>query len=140
MNADQKVLAYRVVTGGVLTVGLALDLASLLWSMEDIGRVVFTAAGEIVLSIWFFAAFVLSLLARPHIEFRSVAGSVFHAVITFYMLALTIMHGVNNLLLNNLAWYLKTFSGPIYPYVAGAVLIAMLVFTLTRRCRPAPTA
>ena len=56
------------------------------------------------------------------------------------MLALTIMHGVNNLLLNNLAWYLKTFSGPVYPYAAGAVLVAMLVFTVTRRSRFAPEA
>jgi hypothetical protein len=135
MNPQQKVLAYKAVTGGVLAVGFALDLASLFWTMEQIGSVAFTATGEIILSIWFFAAFVLSLLARPHIEFRSLASSIFHGVITFYMLALTIMHGVNNLLFGNLAWYLKTFSGPVYPYAAGVVLLAMLVFTLSRRAK-----
>ena len=61
-------------------------------------------------------------------------------MIVFYMLALTLMHGVNNLLLNNLGWYLKTFSGPVYPYMAGAVLLAMIAFTATRRAKPEPMA
>jgi hypothetical protein len=135
MSSGKLVGWYKAVTGGVLTVGLVLDVASLLWSMEEIGRVAFTPLGEIILSLWFFAAFVLGVTTYSAMDLRSVPAKVFQAIIVFYMLALTLMHGVNNLILNNLGWYLKTFSGPVYPYVAGAVLLTMLVFTLTRRAQ-----
>jgi hypothetical protein len=138
MTGAGKVLAYKLVTTGVLLVGFGLDIASLFWSMEEIGQVVFTPLGETILSLWFLTAFVLGVLSFRHVHHPNLPSRVFLAVIVFYMLALALMHGVNNLLLNNLGWYLKTFSGPVYPYVAGAVLLGMIVFTATRRAKPEP--
>jgi hypothetical protein len=128
------------VTTGVLLVGFGLDVASLFWSMEEIGQVVFTPLGEAILSLWFLAAFILGVISFRHVHHANLPSRVFHTVIVFYMLALTLMHGVNNLLLNNLGWYLKTFSGPVYPYMAGAVLLAMIAFTARRRAKPEPMA
>ena len=138
MTGEGKVLAYKLVTTGVLLVGFGLDIASLFWSMEEIGRVAFTPLGETILSLWFLTAFILGVLSFRHVLHANLPSRLFQAVIVFYMLALTLMHGVNNLLLNNLGWYLKTFSGPVYPYVAGAVLLGMIVFTATRRAKPEP--
>jgi hypothetical protein len=140
MTGEAKVLAYKLVTTGVLLVGFGLDVASLFWSMEEIGQVVFTPLGESILSLWFLAAFILGVISFRHVHHANLPSRVFHTVIVFYMLALTLMHGVNNLLLNNLGWYLRTFSGPVYPYVAGAVLLAMILFTATRRAKPEPMA
>ena len=40
MTGEAKVLAYKLVTTGVLLVGFGLDVASLFWSMEEIGQMV----------------------------------------------------------------------------------------------------
>ncbi len=138
MTGKSKVRAYKLVTTGVLLVGFGLDIASLFWSMEEIGRLVFTPLGETILSLWFLAAFILGVISFRHVHHANVVSRIFQAAIVLYMLALTLMHLVNNLLLNNLGWYLKTFSGPVYPYVAGAVLLTMVLFTATRRAEPGP--
>jgi hypothetical protein len=87
-----RVGAYKPVTTGVLLVGLGLDVASLRWSMEEIGAVVFTPLGETILSLWFLAAFFLGVLAFRHVNLPNVPSRVFQAVIVFYMLALAAMH------------------------------------------------
>ena len=57
-------------------------------------------------------------------------------VVTFYMFMLTMAHGVNNLLLDNVAAYTRIFSGPFYMYPAMVLLTGLTIIIASL---PAPT-
>ena len=46
MSGRRIVAAYRLVTVGVLLVGLALDLGGIVWGVEPVARTLFTAPVE----------------------------------------------------------------------------------------------
>jgi hypothetical protein len=51
--------AHKVVTAGILIVGAYFNVTALFFGMDLVVARFFTTTGEIVLTTWFFAAFVL---------------------------------------------------------------------------------
>lgn len=135
MKRNGIVHAYRLVTVGVLLVGLGLDLAGILWGVGPVALTLFTPPVEAFLTLWFLSAFVLGVAAFRHLDLPTLPARIFQVVITAYMLALALMHGVNNLLLDNIDRYVALFGGGFYPYAALVVLLAMTIFTATRRAK-----
>lgn len=127
--------AYKIVTAGILAVGATFNIASLFVGMEAVAATVFTTTGEIVLTGWFFLAFVLGVAAEFMVPAKTLAARIVRRVITFYMLMLTLAHGINNLLLDNVALYVRIFSGPLYTYTAIVLLCGLCIFILAQ---PAP--
>jgi hypothetical protein len=118
---------HKLVTAGILTVGALFNVVALFRGMDYVVNTYFTIAGEIVLTGWFFAAFVLGVLSLFLVPLEPRWRRVVRRVVTVYMFMLMLMHGVNNLLLQNQDGYGEVFSGPFYTYPALVVLIALAV-------------
>ncbi len=118
---------HKLVTAGILTVGALFNVVSLFRGMDYVVHAYFTTAGEIVLTSWFFAAFALGVLAGRIVPLQPRWRRVIRRVVTVYMFLLTLVHGVNNLLLHNQEGYAEIFSGPFYTYPALVVLTGLAI-------------
>jgi hypothetical protein len=135
-NATSLFLIHKIVTAGILAVGAFLNIASLFVGMDAIAATFFTTTGELVLTTWFFLAFVLGVASELIVPVENRAVRVVRRIITVYMLMLTLAHGINNLLLDNAALYAKIFSGPFYTYPAIVLLCGLSFFVAVQ---PAPS-
>jgi hypothetical protein len=149
MNTDYWL--HKLFTAGILTVGALFNVIALFRGMDHVVNTYFTTAGEIVLTSWFFAAFVLGVVAEFLVPLEPRWRRVVRRVVTVYMFLLVLAHGVNNLLLQNQDGYGEVFSGPFYTYPALVVLtgLAVVIASLPRpkaapqasggdRLKPAP--
>ena len=118
---------HKVVTAGILTVGALFNVISLFRGMDYVVENYFTTAGEIILTSWFFAAFVLGVMAIRRVPLEPRWRRVVRRVVTVYMFLLTLMHGVNNMLMHNQDGYGEIFSGPFYTYPALVVLTGLAI-------------
>jgi hypothetical protein len=118
---------HKVFTAGILTVGALFNVIALFRGMDYVVDTFFTTVGEIVLTSWFFAAFILGVLAELLVPLDPRWRRVVRRVVTVYMFMLTLAHGVNNLLMQNEDGYGEVFSGPFYTYPALVVLIGLAV-------------
>jgi len=119
--------AHKVVTAGILIVGAYFNVTALFFGMDLVVARFFTTTGEIVLTTWFFAAFVLGVLAEFLVPVQAHWQRVVRRVLTVYMFLLVLAHGVNNLLLQNVDGYAAIFSGPFYTYPAIVILIGLAI-------------
>ena len=124
-------LGPQLVTTAILLVGASLNVAALIFGMPAVAAVAFSVPGEIILTAGFLAALVLGVLSEFRVPLPALWQRIIRRIVTFYMLMLTLAHGVNNLLLRNVELYAKTFSGPLYTYTALVMLTALAIFTLT---------
>jgi hypothetical protein len=118
---------HKLVTAGILAVGTLLNVTALFRGMDYVVQTYFTTAGEIVLTAWFFAAFILGAMAEFMVPLAPRWRRVVRRVVTVYMFLLVLAHGVNNLLLQNQDGYGEVFSGPFYTYPALVVLTGLAV-------------
>ena len=128
---------HKLVTAGILTVGALFNVVALLRGMDYVVQTYFTTTGEIVLTSWFFAAFVLGVMAEFLVPLEPRWRRVVRRVVCVYMFLLTLMHGVNNLLMHNQDGYGEIFSGPFYTYPALVVLTGLAIVIASF---PRPTA
>ena len=137
MNTQAPALywAHKIATASILAVGAYFNITALFFGMDLVAATFFTTAGETVLTAWFFTAFVTGLLAEFYVPLENRALRVVRRIVTFYMFMLTLAHGVNNLLLDNVEAYTRIFSGPVYTYTAMVLLIALAIVTASL---PAP--
>jgi hypothetical protein len=126
--------AHKVVTAGILVVGAYFNVTALFFGMDLVVATFFTTTGEIVLTTWFFVAFLLGVLAEFLVPVEPRWRRVVRRAMTVYMFLLTLAHGINNLLLQNLEDYAEIFSGPFYTYPAIVVLtgLAIVIASLPR--------
>jgi hypothetical protein len=122
---------HKVVTASILVVGASLNVAALIVGMDTVAATAFSIPGEIILTAWFLLALILGVLAEFRVPLAALWQRIVRRIVTFYMLMLTLAHGVNNLLLRNVEMYAKTFSGPLYTYTALVMLTALAIFILT---------
>lgn len=127
---------YKVVMIGILLVGTALDLALLSVGPGPLVNYVFTPLGELILTLWMATALVLGVMVYPHLDLHRRVTRTVQQILLAYFVLLVLMHGVNNLLLGNVAGYLAAFSAPAYPYIATAVLLSAAMFTAGLRQKP----
>jgi hypothetical protein len=118
---------HKLFTAGILTVGALFNVIALFRGMDHVVNTYFTTAGEIVLTGWFFTAFVLGVLAEFLVPLEPRWRRVVRRVMTVYMFLLTLAHGVNNLLLQNQDGYGEVFSGPFYTYPALVMLTGLAI-------------
>lgn len=128
--------AHKIVTAGILATGTFFNLCALFFGMELVAKTFFTFTGETILTAWFFSAFVLGVAAEFTVPLANRTLRIVRRVVTFYMFMLTMMHGVNNILLDNVAFYTRVFSGPFYMYPALLVLGGLTIFVASL---PVPT-
>jgi len=127
--------AHKITTSSILAVGAYFNISALFFGMDLVAATFFTTTGEMILTAWFFLAFVTGVLAEFYVPLANRALRVARRVVTIYMLMLTLAHGVNNLLLGNAAAYAKVFSGPFYTYPAIVLLTALAILVASL---PAP--
>jgi hypothetical protein len=121
--------AHKIVTAGILATGTFFNVCALFFGMDLVARTFFTLSGELVLTAWFFSAFILGVAAELKVPLANRPSRIVRRIVTIYMFMLTMMHGVNNILLDNVAFYTKVFSGPFYMYPALLVLGGLTIFT-----------
>jgi hypothetical protein len=135
--------AHKIITASILAVGAYFNVTALFFGMDLVAATFFTTTGETILTAWFFAAFVTGVLAEFNVSLENRALRIVRRVVTFYMFMLTMAHGVNNLLLDNVEAYTRIFSGPVYTYTAIVLLTALAIVTAslparTRSVMPPP--
>jgi hypothetical protein len=118
---------HKLFTAGILAVGALFNVIALFRGMDHVVDTYFTITGEIVLTGWFFVAFVLGVLALFLVPLEPRWRRVVRRVVTVYMFLLMLLHGVNNLLLQNQDGYGEVFSGPFYTYPALVVLTGLAI-------------
>jgi hypothetical protein len=118
---------HKLFTVGILVVGALFNVIALFRGMDYVVDNYFTTAGEIVLTSWFFAAFLLGVTAEFLVPLEPRWRRVVRRVMTVYMFLLTLAHGVNNLLLQNQDGYGEVFSGPFYTYPALVMLTGLAI-------------
>jgi hypothetical protein len=130
---------HKLFTAGILAVGALFNVIALFRGMDYVVHTYFTTAGEIALTSWFFAAFILGVLAEFLVPLEPRWRRVIRRVVCVYMFLLTLMHGVNNLAMQNQDGYGEIFSGPFYTYPALVVLTGLaIVIASFPRPRAAP--
>ena len=128
MNSTLAVFwAHKIATVSILAVGAYFNVTALFFGMDLVAQTFFTTTGETILTAWFFVAFVTGGMAELVVPIENRALRIMRRVVTIYMAMLTLVHGVNNLLLDNAATYAKIFSGPFYTYPAIVVLIGLAI-------------
>lgn len=132
--------AHKVVTTGILITGTYFNVTALFFGMDLVASTFFTTPGEIVLTTMFFTGFVLGVLAERYVAAAPRWRRVVRRMMTVYMLALTLVHGVNNLLLHNQQGYAEVFSGPFYTYPAIVILGALAIVIATTSSPSGPNA
>ena len=121
--------AHKLATASILAVGAYFNVTALFFGMDLVAATFFTTTGETILTAWFFAAFVTGILAELYAPLENRVLRIVRRLVTFYMFMLTLAHGVNNLLLDNVEAYTRIFSGPVYTYTAIVVLIGLAIVT-----------
>ena len=120
--------AHKIVTAGILATGTFFNLCALFFGMDLVAKTFFTLPAELVLTAWFFSAFILGVAAEYNVPLANRPQRIVRRIVTVYMFMLTMMHGVNNILLDNAAFYAKVFSGPFYMYPALLILGGLTIF------------
>jgi hypothetical protein len=134
---DAVYWAHKVVTAGILVVGTYLNITALVFGMDLVVATFFTTTPEIVLTTWFFVAFILGVLAELLVPVQPRWRRLVRRAMTVYMFLLALAHGINNLLLQNQEGYADIFSGPYYTYSAVIVLTGLAI-VIASLPRPAP--
>lgn len=119
--------AHKMATASILAVGAYFNITALFFGMNLVATTFFTTTGEIVLTAWFFTAFLTGVAAEFVVPLEHRVLRIVRRVVTVYMFMLTMAHGVNNLLLGNVEGYTRIFSGPVYTYTALVVLSTLTI-------------